>query len=610
LTYEQELQALPDAYADILAWDGEELRKALLRLTAGPVAFVASGGMLAVSVLAAALHEQAAQEPATALTPLGAISRPSMTESGAVLFTSSGKHPDAVEVMRRLGRPGLRPAVVMTHRAVEDLPVEDATVITLPGLVLREGFLAVNSVLAMAAAMVRGYQPNVLPDTLAEADREPWQSDVDRLLVLHPPALSAVAADIEIRASEVGLAAVQTADYRNFAHGRHTGLARTLQRTTIIALTDPSSEALASATLSVLPDAAPVVRWHSSSPWPVCALELLVESMRACGELGNRQRVSLARPKVPVFGRRLYRLPIRKRLPDVLSGPVDRKLAAAGAGRSGDELRDVYTRVLDEWREELADVRFGGIVLDYDGTVCTTEGRFRPPRPAVAEALNRLLSEGLVVGFASGRGPSMHVDLRGIIDCAHWDRVHIGLYNGGHIVGLDEDLEDLRTPTQFIEQIDERLRQLPISSALDFQPRRVQLTVEPGEGAWVRPAALADAVSEMLAREPALPVKVVRSGHSLDIVSATTSKTAVLEKVSAASGAAVLTVGDQGQIGGNDFELLAADHWSISVDRCSADPTRCWYLGDGSLSGPHLLVRCLKALVSRKDGHALRVGAI
>jgi hypothetical protein len=43
------------------------------------------------------------------------------------------------------------------------------------------------------------------------------------------------------------------------------------------------------------------------------------------------------------------------------------------------------------------------------------------------------------------------------------------------------------------------------------------------------------------------------------------------------------------------------------VDRTSADPTRCWYLGDGSIAGPPLLLRYLKALRSRSDGAALRV---
>lgn len=609
-TYEEEVEALPATYADIQAWDATELRTALGRLAGGPAAFAASGGMFAVAALAAQLHERCALEPASPLTPLALMSRPAIAASGAMLFTSSAKHPDAVELLRRLGRPGMRPAVVLTHRDTALLPSREAKVISLPALRLREGFLAVNSVLSMATATTRGYMGDHLPETLAQAEAERWPDEVDRVLVLFPPSLAAVAADLETRASELGLAAVQAADYRNFAHGRHTGLERTLDHTTIVAISDRDSEDLADATLGVLPARATIARWRSASPWPASVLELLVVSMRACGELGARQRVSLARPNVPVFGRRLYRLPIRRRIPNVLLGPIDRKLGAAGAGVAGDQLRAAYAEALDSWGDDVSRARFGGLILDYDGTVCTTEGRFLPPEAKVAAAMNRLLSDGLLLGFASGRGPSIHADLRKVIDRAHWARVHVGLYNGGHIVSLDEDLEDLKSPSPLIATVHKRLRDLPMAAALDWQPRRVQLTVEPSKGAWVKSVMLAEVVGEVLAREPSLPVKVVRSGHSLDVVPQTTTKVSVIERLSALTEQAMLTVGDQGQIGGNDFELLAHGRWSLSVDRCSADLSRCWYLGDGSVSGPALLLRYLKALVERRDGHAFKVGSL
>jgi hypothetical protein len=610
LTYEQELEALPTTYAAAMAWDVDELREALRRLASGPAVFAASGGMLAVAVLAAQLHEYSALEPGTALTPLGLISRPAISSCGAVLLTSSGKHPDAVEVMRRMGRPGLRPAVVLTHREASALPVLEAKVITLPPLLLREGFLAVNSVLSMGAALVRGYLGDALPPVLGAAEADEWPGDVDRLLILYPASLAAVAADIETRVSEVGLAAVQMADYRNFAHGRHTGLARTLDRTTIVALSDVESSSLADATLGVLPARARIVRWRSAARWPISTLELIAVSMHACGELGRRQRISLARPEVPVFGRRLYRLPLRRRLPNVLAGPVDRKVNSAGAGAPGAELRRAYDASLGSWLSDMGHIRFRALALDYDGTVCTTEGRYSPPESRIAEALNRLLEEGVVLGFASGRGPSMHADLRAVINPAHWARVELGLYNGGVLVGLDDELEDLRTPSRLISEVRERLLELPMATILRMEARREQLTIEPGRGAWVKPVLLSEAVAEVLSRNPCLPVKVVRSGHSLDVVPQATTKVTVIDRVRELVGDAVLAVGDQGQIGGNDFELLAHHRWSLSVERCSADPTRCWYLGDGSLSGPRQLLRYLNALTKRAGGHILRAGRL
>ncbi len=148
--------------------------------------------MLAVATLAAQLHESACHEPAAAITPLSAISRPTLTSSAAMLFTSSGNHPDAREVMRRLGRPGMHPAAVLTHRPkAELLPLPAATVITLPTLAVPDGFLAVNSVMSMSVALIRAYLgDDALPHELpALSAVDPLPQTVDHLLP-PPPSLT------------------------------------------------------------------------------------------------------------------------------------------------------------------------------------------------------------------------------------------------------------------------------------------------------------------------------------------------------------------------------------------------------------------------------------
>src|SRR5262249_31299692 len=118
--------------------------------------------------------------------------------------------------------------------------------------------------------------------------------------------------------------------------------------------------------------------------------------------------------------------------------------------------------------------------------------------------------------------------------------------------------------------------------------------------------ALAEATRELFERGPSLPVKVVASAHSIDIITASTTKRAVLDVIRDRCSGAVLAIGDQGQVGGNDFELLASIRTTLSVDRCSADPTRCWNLDDKGHRGPNVLVRYLKAL--RPRGGSMRFG--
>ena len=110
------------------------------------------------------------------------------------------------------------------------------------------------------------------------------------------------------------------------------------------------------------------------------------------------------------------------------------------------------------------------------------------------------------------------------------------------------------------------------------------------------PEALAQLIREVAARAPSLDVKCVQSAHSIDVVEAATSKRAVVETIGADCSGAILCIGDQGQEGGNDFELLACHPATLSVDRCSSDPTRCWNLGPPGERGPSILRRYLRSL--------------
>jgi hypothetical protein len=82
-----------------------------------------------------------------------------------------------------------------------------------------------------------------------------------------------------MRLSETGLAAAPLVDYRNFAHGRHYGLSRNQDRTTIVAFIAPEYADLANTTLAQLPNEVSVIRIETTQAWPCGVLELLVGSM-------------------------------------------------------------------------------------------------------------------------------------------------------------------------------------------------------------------------------------------------------------------------------------------------------------------------------------------
>jgi hypothetical protein len=609
--YDAELADLEGHYEDVARWEGiDELRNALMVVAGGPALFIGTGGTLAVARLAATLHEQVGGQPARALTPLELAALPAMTRSAAVMFSSGLSHPDAVGALERLANNRLRPAVVVTLRdaaSVAEIVPADVQAVVLPPLSFREGFLAAASVLVMAAALVRAYGGDqALPATLPRPIVDP-PTAAEQLLVLTTPALAPVATDIETRCHELGLVSVQVTDYRNFAHGRHVGLLRRAKTTSVLGLVDQPLERLAAATLDALPpEEIAVTVWRAQHSGPAAVIELLVASMELAASMAAAQGVNPARPGAAPFGRRLYHLRLGRLLPPLADGPVERKLRALVTSLDADTTRGRYDVAFDDWCRQLADQAFGALVLDYDGTVCATGSRFDLPDPTVQLGLTRLLDQGVELGFASGRGPSLHRDLRRWVPRHHWSRVLTGLYNGGACVSLDDELPNLADPTPEIEAVVDRLQQLTIIDALVVEPRAPQVTVSVRAGAYAQIGRLTELVVDAMSQPPELPVNVLRSGHSIDVVPRASSKRLVVERLTDRVAGSALAIGDQGDVGGNDFELLASSPWTLTVDRCSADPTRCWYLDERGRAGPELLAAYLDAMLPANGGFAMR----
>ncbi|HTR52424.1 MAG TPA: hypothetical protein VMJ10_17040 [Kofleriaceae bacterium] len=605
--YKAELELLHATYALVRTSNGDALARLVERLADVPTVFVGSGGAFAVAQLAADLHQHVTGHLGRAMTPLEASTTAFHGDTAIVMFTASGRHPDAAFAIRAAKRTLPSTIAVVTLKDEPELPSDlrgdRVTVVTVPCPIKKDGFLATNSVLAMATAVAQAYTPGdalpaELPVELSGFDVRP------RCLVLFPPRHAAVANDIEVRLHETGLAAVQLADYRNFAHGRHAGLARHVDDTTIIALKTREDDQVARRTIAELPKRVDLRIVESSLSWPGSVLDLLGRSMRLIVPAAERQRLNPARPGVAEFGRKLYHLSTKEPAERQVALPAARKLVSMGRARSDASIRSTLERSLQEWLEAVASKKLTGIVLDYDGTCCSTEGRYSLPEPEVRAELQRIIDLGLGLGFASGRGASLHRDLRKWVPRRDWGRILLGLYNGAVQLRLDENLSDQSQPGPVLMEARERLAGCSFTHLLALETHTHQLEVRLKSSHSWSGSALATAVQEVLHRSPALALKTVASAHSIDIVDASTSKRVVLDLVRTSYGEEALAIGDQGHVGGNDFELLAAMTSTLTVDRCSADPTRCWNLDEDGHRGPALLVRYLRAL--QKDRHGVR----
>ena len=618
--YESELAQLSAVYDWTMAVDIRPTRDLIGALAGQPLLAIGSGGSLTAAVAACYFHQRYAQKLAHAVTPMEAVSLPTLHDVGVLMTTGGGRNPDILGCFRRLVER--EPQQFGVICATQDTPLSDLAgayryvrthEFSLPSG--KDGFIATNSLVATIVLLARSYQalyggeeslpnnfsvlwgPHANPDEslrLIESAAEAVM-DFHSLVVLYGPTGFPAALDLESKCSETGLANVQLADYRNFAHGRHHGLSVKSAETAVLAIVTDDDRELALKTLSLLPTAIRATSISVDGHGCRALVASLVSVIHWVGARGRSRRMDPGRPAVAAFGRKLYHLRSfrARKAPRATALAIERKtrtsitrLAATGALQRWDAA--VHAAV-----GRYAHARFGAVVLDYDGTLCPAGRRMHRD---MAVAIERLLFEGILVGIATGRGKSVREDLVAHLPHKHWESVWIGYYNGGQIATLSNDSvpdktlpvhEDLERFVSLIEA-DEQL-----STMMKLDQRSSQITVFPRafhqDDVW---EALQD-----LCRADNQPL--VRSTHSFDILAPSVSKLNVVRKIAEVLGVTdsptVLRIGDLGRWPGNDHELLA-DEYGLSVDQASCHPAQCWNFAPAGHRGTQATLDYLDAL--------------
>lgn len=602
MTYADEVRDVPvvlrHAEAGTSAEALDRVRGAVLD---GDLIAVGSGGTLAVAELLAYAHVSVSGHLASAVTSLEFLERKTIDpRSSVVIFSARAKHPDTANVVRHA--QGLQvPVILITGMEQSSLPAEivDGTyeILTVP-FASEDGFLATRSLISMACAVGLLYGA-ALPDSTPPA---PVRTLRQRLLVLYSAATKSVAIDIETRMHELGLADVQLADYRNLAHGRHVGLDRRQDSTTVVSLIVPAIRQLAERTLAALPSSADLLLLESKADGVTGAIELLTQSVDL-PTYAEVPRGDPAKPRVSAFGRRLYHLQYRRSVLRGALDPIDRKLAAAGFAPDTASARDFYAAAHAKWRAAVRRLPISGVMIDWDGTAVKTSRRWDGPANDVVEALVGVCDLGLELIVATGRGDSLYSDLRVALPRRVWQAVTLELHNGTWTQPLAAELtsRDEEDPT-WSTTTSQCLEPLVLSGIVHLRTSSKQVSVRPVSNSMSAEglAGLVRAVTDHLDG-----VTVTASGHSVDIVPSDSGKSHALRRAEQRLGN-VLAIGDQGQPGGNDHALLRSGPLSITVSRCSADPDSCWPVAR-TTSGPAALVAALQLLKKTNRGVYFRV---
>ena len=634
--------------AETFAWaeaaDLRPMQQAVRLASRSSLRVIGSGGSLTSAHALAGLHQRYTGLLSTVATPLEAVDEPLDATIATWLLSARGSNKDIMEAAKTLILREPRQIGVLCARDASPLvnlcrqhPFVDLLLYAPPAG--KDGFLATNSLFGFTALLTRAYAAEfgshadwketvdqlkpLLRDTAA--DLEAWEAATAPLwarpttLVLHGSATRTGAIDLESKFTEAALGHVQLADYRNFAHGRHHWLAKRGGTSAVLAFVTSADRMLAKRTLDLLPIDVPQARIVFQGGASAVALASLLAALRITGWVGRTRGIEPGRPGVPEFGRKLYSLNLPRSKYPAEPSHISPRVSAAIARKANVHHSDVaaltefgrWHDALTTFHGRLRDARFGGVVLDYDGTVVDTRRRYELVDPKIASELARLVSAGAHIAIATGRGGSVRRDLQKRLARPLWPFVLVGYYNGAEIASLDNNEAPDGT-----EKSHDCLR--PLALALRHQPelaefvcqheRPLQITLEATR--IIRECRLWDLAHQVIQTTGIQGVAITRSSHSVDIVAPGVSKINVVRRLREAAGdAPILVIGDRGRWPGNDHELLS-EPFALGVDEISTDPATCWHLGQPGQRGPVVTLEYLTALEVQRGRLRFRAGSL
>jgi hydroxymethylpyrimidine pyrophosphatase-like HAD family hydrolase/fructoselysine-6-P-deglycase FrlB-like protein len=623
--YANELQRLSETYTWALEVPIEPLATAISASASLPLLTVGSGGSFTAAHLACTLHQRFSGIIARPLTPLELFSC-SLYMGGlnVMLLSAEGKNTDIMAALKKTISHEPRRCIVLCLRGRSPLSrlaqgYRFVDLIELSPPSVKDGFLATNSLLAFSVLLVRAYasafsadeslpkkfenllasttDSNYNLDALYNACKPLWKRET--IVVLYGSTTQAAALDLESKFSEAALGNVQLADFRNFAHGRHNWLAKRASKTGVLAIFADNDRELAERTLRLIPSSIPIAKINPPGTGSTAMVAAMVATLYMVGAAGEHHRVDPGRPHVTAFGRRIYGL---HWLPTSSGDEVSPQIIAI-ARKLRCEVQHIMDRKdlsfwLDAYRrfiENLEQTSFGGIICDYDGTLCDERDRFSGLRPDITRIITQLLSAGILIGIATGRGKSVREDFRKVLPKELWGNVRIAYYNGADVATLSDDAHPilLSEPCETLKGVADVVQKDPfISQLANSEPRQAQVSVQP------KSSVAGEMLSRILQQLAHLHgVNVLRSSHSIDLVRSDISKRSLLVHLAGLvrKDCRILLIGDKGQWPGNDFDLLAAPY-SLSVDEVSVDPDTCWNLARPGHRGVQAAIDYLNAL--------------
>lgn len=558
-----------------------------------PVYIIGSGGSFSACVYAADLLTGSGIF-AKAITPLELFySRSSIRRSNLIFISASGRNTDILFAFKKAieSEPVSIISICMkknTKLTELSSGYSSCTSFEFTPPAGKDGFLATNSLAAYFAILYRAVTNQhikgkevALPESVY-SDFIKKTSTNTNFIIIYGSYNHAVAVDIESKFSEAGLAPSLLSDYRHFAHGRHQWFDKR-KDSAIIALTCPADEKLCDKTLGLLPENIPRLILNTQIESFEGTMQLLLQSMHLIGHYGKRQGIDPGRPGVPDYGSKIYHLRYEKLIVD---NPMSLEDIAIIRKAKVDKLSDLDSATLKNWRlhysrfiEKMVSTKFGSIIFDYDGTLCSSANRFEGMGEEVKKLLVNFVQAGFVVGIISGRGKSLRLDLEKAFEGQPqlMKNIIVGYYNGSDIAPLTNAKHPVKSGLihPSLQIVINHLTKIGIKA--DSSPN--QLTF--GSSTTNEWNGLRDRLLNEMMLLDLSDITMVESSHSIDIIPRKiASKNHILDHCRKLCKSLKLPldsicIGDKGQWPGNDYALLS-NEFALSVGEISSLPNTGW----------------------------------
>jgi hydroxymethylpyrimidine pyrophosphatase-like HAD family hydrolase len=595
-----ELRQLPASMQWAAEQDVELLRRAIELYGDRGILAVGSGGSFTAAAYAADQHFRTYGRPSQAITPLDVFQVPTNSAANAagLLLSAEGKNHDILAAAKQL-RLRACPAIGLTLRSVSPLVeiCDETGAASLAAYDMpwgKDGYLATNSLIATLILLWRAYGADatvaaelpILVDWFLQFDRRIEQAGrierSGRALILHGAVGRIGAIDLESKLAEGALAFGQVCNFRQFAHGRHLQLSQLNEPVTIVNFR-AGDDPLAAETIRLLPMGVgpvldvPLPGISDAGTAIAGVLAAMVITRVWAGEY-----IDPGKPSVPQFGRNLHALDVSTLVPHALppTPPMLRKQA------SGDppELLIQHAR---RYIERLQTARMRLLVCDFDGTFCDTAKRFDGLDSRVATELTRLARNGMRLAFATGRGLGLKDVLQDKLPEDVWPMVTMGCYSGSFVFNLSDKHAVSPPADPRLLDLAQWLRKTRVMTARVVPSAGAgQLSLRGISGS--DKLRLVAAINQWVARHGYEGWRAFSSAHSVDVVTRRAGKLLVVQNASHQLGlnplTQVLRIGDGGDFGGNDYELLSAG-LALSVDAVPPGAEQCWNLLPRMLSG-------------------------